>query len=94
MKKKPAEKIIDLQETLSLDKLVPKVGGSIFLLARIAMMRAIEVYDGSRPLVPHLPLDKATTIALKEISAGKVTIKLPGMSATIPAPEPVEAVAV
>jgi len=33
-----------------------------------------EIYEGSRPLVDYLPLDKPTTIALKEIAAGKVIL--------------------
>ena len=50
-------------------------GGSIFILARIAMLRSTEIYNGSPPLVDHLPLDKSTTIALKEIAVGKVVFK-------------------
>jgi DNA-directed RNA polymerase subunit K/omega len=61
--------------TLSLDRLLPNAGGSIFCLARIAMQRSTEIYDGSPPLIDHLPLDKSTTIALKEIAAGRVVLK-------------------
>ena len=61
-KKKP-------EEMISLDQLLPSTGGSMFSLARIAMLRATEIYGGSRPLVDHLPLDKSTTIAFKEIAA-------------------------
>ena len=59
-------------EMISLDQLLPSTDGSMFSLARIAMMRATEIYGGSRPLVEHLPLDKSVTIAFKEIAAGKV----------------------
>jgi len=75
MEKKRESKIENPEKILSLDKLVPNAGGSVFLLARIAMLRSIEIYNGSRPLVDHKLLDKATTIALKEISEGKVTLK-------------------
>jgi len=57
---------------LSLDRLLPNAGGSMFCLARMAMMRSTEIYDGCKPLIDHLPLDKSTTIALNEIATGKV----------------------
>jgi DNA-directed RNA polymerase omega subunit len=60
------------EEMLSLDRLVPNAGGSVFLLARIAMLRALAIDSGSPPMVDHKPLDKATTIALKEIAEGKL----------------------
>lgn len=63
-----------LDGMISLDQLLPSAGGSMFSLARIAMLRATEIYDGSKPLVDHLPLDKSTTIAFKEIAAGKVVL--------------------
>jgi len=75
MEKKRESKIENTEKMLSLDKLVPNAGGSVFLLARIAMLRSIEIYNGSPPLVDHLPLDKSTTIALKEIAVGKVVFK-------------------
>ncbi len=59
---------------ISLDELLQSTDGSIFSLARVAMLRATEIYDGSAPLVDHLPLDKPTTIALREIAAGKVVL--------------------
>lgn len=58
-----------------LDQLLPFVGNSVFCLARVAMVRALEINCGKPPLVDFDPLDKATTIALKEISHGKVTGK-------------------
>jgi len=60
----------DREEMLSLDRLVPNAGGSVFLLARLAMLRALEIDSGSRPLVDSIPTDKSTTIALKEIAQG------------------------
>jgi len=72
MKKKQDSNIENKEEILSLDRLVPSAGGSVFLLARLAMLRALEIDSGSRPLIDHLPLDKSTTIALKEIAMGKI----------------------
>ena len=72
-KKSDAEKKA-AEEMISLDELLESTDGSIFSLARIAMLRSTEIYDGSKPLVDHLPLDKSTTIAFKEIAAGKITL--------------------
>ena len=52
-----------------------KVGGGMFCLIRVAMLRAMEIHAGKPPLVDHHHLDKATTIALKEIAQGKVVYK-------------------
>ncbi|MCD4779499.1 MAG: DNA-directed RNA polymerase subunit omega [Candidatus Omnitrophica bacterium] len=62
-------------EEISLDMLLPKAGKSIFALARIAMLRSLEIHCGSPPLIDHSPTDKETTIALTEISQGKVVLK-------------------
>ena len=59
----------------SLDQLVPKVGGGVFGLARVAMLRAIEIHFGSPPLIDHLSTDKETTIALNEIAQGRIGLK-------------------
>jgi DNA-directed RNA polymerase omega subunit len=75
MKKKKDSKKENLVETLSLDRLVPNAEGSVFLLTRMAMLRATEIYNGSRPLVDYELLDKPTTIALREISEGKIAFK-------------------
>ena len=53
---------------------MPRSGGSIFRLARMAMIRASEIHFGSVPLVDHQPLDKETTIALREISKGEMLL--------------------
>jgi len=71
-------KAIDL-ETPSLDKLVSEIGGSVFLLTRIAMTRALEIHCGSVPLVPYLPTEKETSIALREIAAGYIVSKEKGL---------------
>ena len=50
-------------------------GGSIFQLAILAMKRAVEIHNGSPALVKHTKLEKETTIALREIAAGKISFK-------------------
>lgn len=62
---------------ISLDKLVPKAGGNVFCLTRMAMLRALEIHAGSPPLVKFSPSEKETTIALREIAEGKIVWKGP-----------------
>lgn len=50
-------------------------GGGIFPLARIAMLRAMEINQGAKPLVEYEISEKSTTIALREIAQGKVAFK-------------------
>ena len=52
-----------------------QVGCGLFSLVRIATIRALELANGRPPLVHTTPSEKTTTIALREISDGKVTIK-------------------
>lgn len=59
----------------SLDDLLKKVDGNVFCLARVAMIRALEIHLGSPPLVEYLSTDKESTIAFKEIAQGKVSFK-------------------
>ena len=59
-----------------MDQLLPKAGGSVFCLARMAMLRAVEISFGSRPRVEFPALDKETTIALREIDQGKAILKI------------------
>lgn len=68
-------------EALSLDKLLNQAGGGMFSLVRMAMIRAVEIQAGSPPLVDcrHLALDKYATIALEEISQGRMTIVSKGL---------------
>ena len=42
------------------------------------MLRAVEIHFGSPPLIEHFDSDKETTIALKEIAQGRVTLKSNG----------------
>jgi DNA-directed RNA polymerase omega subunit len=50
-------------------------GGGVFGLARVAMLRAIEIHFGSPPLIEHAASDKETTIALNEIAQGRIGLK-------------------
>ena len=47
----------------------------MFSLIRVAQARALEIHSGKPPLIKFNPLDKDTTIALREIIQGKVVIK-------------------
>jgi len=49
---------------------------SIFKLAVLASRRAQELSHGSNNLVGASPTEKYTTVALKEILQGKVTMKI------------------
>jgi DNA-directed RNA polymerase omega subunit len=52
---------------------IPKSGGCVYKLARMAALRAIELSEGQRPLVKKdYPSEKLTSTALKEIAAGRV----------------------
>jgi DNA-directed RNA polymerase omega subunit len=55
--------------------MLSKTGGGIFSLARIAMIRSLEIHFGKPPLIKHMASDKATTIALKEIGQGKIAMR-------------------
>jgi DNA-directed RNA polymerase omega subunit len=59
----------------SLELLLSKAGGSVFRLARCAMLRALSIHFGAAPLVDHFAGEKETTISLREIGQGKVIIK-------------------
>lgn len=61
--------------TKPIEELLPKAGGSVYSLIRIASERALELSDGKKPLVDVELNTKLTTIALEEIKTGKVVIK-------------------
>ncbi|OGX37241.1 MAG: DNA-directed RNA polymerase subunit omega [Omnitrophica WOR_2 bacterium RIFCSPHIGHO2_02_FULL_52_10] len=63
------------EDGLYLERLLPAAQESVFLLARMAMIRALEINGGSRPLVEHLSPHKETTTALREIAQGKIVFK-------------------
>ena len=61
-----------------LENLLPRCDGSIYKLVRIAAMRASELANGQPQLIENNSSHKLTTVALREIIAGKVMIKSPG----------------
>ena len=57
-----------------LEDLLPKTGFSIYKLVSLAAKRATELADNKPRLIENPSLDKAATIALEEIQAGKVVL--------------------
>ena len=62
-------------EIIERDNLI-KSTGSIYKLCNLAAMRAMELNVGMKKLVDVDPKEKVTTVALKEISEGKVKMIL------------------
>ena len=58
-----------------IEELLPKSGYSIYKLVRMAANRAMELADGKPKLIESPSSDKAPTVALEEIRAGKVVLK-------------------
>jgi len=54
--------------------LLPHAGGSVFRLVRIAMIRALALNSGKPSLIGNTSSEKATTLALEEISQGKIVL--------------------
>ena len=71
-------------EMFYFDELLPDEHASVFLLARVAMTRALEIHFGKRPLVDFELTDKETTIALREIVQGMVTFGKNGSKQGVP----------
>ena len=61
-----------VDHTPCLESLLPVSKGSIYLLTRIAMLRALELSTGKPAMVKHTAIEKPTTVALREISQGKI----------------------
>ena len=59
----------------AIEDFLPKSGGSVYRLIRMAAKRAMELSEGKPKLITHPATDKYTTIALEEIAQGKVTLK-------------------
>ncbi len=58
-----------------LEELLPKAGGSVYKLVRIASKRALEISNTGAKLI-QAPIDaKLATVALDEIRQGKVLEK-------------------
>ena len=70
---------INIKETVMgyppIEELLPKSGFSIYKLVRMAANRAMELADGKPRLIDTPSSDKAPTVALEEIRAGKVVLK-------------------
>ncbi|MBF0216659.1 MAG: DNA-directed RNA polymerase subunit omega [Candidatus Omnitrophica bacterium] len=62
------------KDNMSIEYLLQRVP-SIFKLTNMASMRAMELNSGMKKLVESEPKTKCTTIAIKEILEGKVTLK-------------------
>ncbi len=58
-----------------IEELLPKSDWSIYRLVRMAANRTTELADGSASLIKKSGTDKLTTIALDEISQGKIIYK-------------------
>ena len=61
--------------TYSIEKLMEKTG-SIYKLVILAAKRALEISEGSPRLVETGAKDKPAVIALREISDGKIGMKI------------------
>lgn len=57
-----------------IEDLLPKAGGSVYKLVRMAARRAIELADGNPKLIQVPDSEKTPTVALEEIRAGKVVL--------------------
>ena len=55
-----------------LEDLLPKAGGSVYKLVRIASKRALEISETGARMVASDSNTKLATVALDEICAGKV----------------------
>ena len=60
---------------ISLEELLPRSGGSVYRLSRMASQRALELAEGRPLLINKIDTDKVTTLALEEIRQGKVVSK-------------------
>ena len=60
---------------ISIEELLQHSGGSVYRLVRMAANRATELADGKPCLIQNPSSDKFTTIALEEITKGKIESK-------------------
>ena len=61
-------------DRISPEELLRKTG-SVYKLCNLAALRAIELNSGMKKLIDSSPTEKVTTVAIREIMAGKVRIK-------------------
>lgn len=60
----------------ALENMLDKTGGSVYNLVVLASKRALDLAEGSVKLVDDVnPGTKPSTIALREIEAGKIRMK-------------------
>jgi DNA-directed RNA polymerase omega subunit len=59
---------------IPMDTLMAKAG-SLYKLCNMAAVRAVELNSGAKKLVDAEPKEKFTTTAIREILAGKVSLK-------------------
>ena len=57
-------------------KLLDKTDGSIYKLVILAARRAMELNEGARKLIDAAPTMKFSTLAIREIEKGKITLKI------------------
>ncbi len=60
---------------LTIEDLLPRSGGSVYSLVRMAANRALELSEGKPCLISKPSTDKVTSIALEEILQGKLEMK-------------------
>ena len=60
---------------LTIEDLLPRSGGSVYSLVRMAAIRALELSEGKPCLIAKPSTDKVTSIALEEILQGKLEMK-------------------
>ena len=72
----------------SIEDLVGAAGGSTYKLVILAARRAMEISAGAPKLIETNIKEKASVIALEEIEAGKVYIKLKKESKAKPKAKP------
>jgi len=61
-------------DRISPEELLKKTG-SVYKLCNLAALRAIELNSGEKKMIEASSAEKVTTIAIREIMAGKVRIK-------------------
>ncbi|MCM8763069.1 MAG: DNA-directed RNA polymerase subunit omega [Candidatus Omnitrophica bacterium] len=62
-------------EYVPLEKLIDKTDNSLYKLVILASQRALELAEGQPSLLGPNPTAKPSTLALKEIAAGKIKYK-------------------
>ncbi len=62
-------------EYQTIEDMLGQANGSVYSLVRMAALRALELADGKPCLIDNPDTDKVTSLAFKEIMAGKVVLK-------------------